>query len=95
MESLTIAYEADDGVGVITLDREEVYNAFNQQMQVELSAPHAVQASMRTWWAARQLSLHQMKDLANLILNLATSERALEEGQRQFTSGTRPRPKIR
>jgi enoyl-CoA hydratase/carnithine racemase len=32
----TLRYEEDDGVAVVTLDRPEVHNAFNQQMQEEL-----------------------------------------------------------
>jgi enoyl-CoA hydratase/carnithine racemase len=57
--------------------------------------PAAVQASLRALWAARQLSPHQMQDLGNLFLNLATSRSALEEGQAHFATGARPTPKIR
>jgi enoyl-CoA hydratase/carnithine racemase len=32
----TLRYEEDDGVAVVTLDRPEVHNAFNQDMQEEL-----------------------------------------------------------
>ena len=32
----TLRYEEDDGVAVVTLDRPEVHNAFNQEMQEEL-----------------------------------------------------------
>jgi len=32
----TLHYEEDDGVAVVTLDRPEVHNAFNQEMQEEL-----------------------------------------------------------
>jgi enoyl-CoA hydratase/carnithine racemase len=32
----TLRYEEDDGVAVVTLDRPEVHNAFNQEMQDEL-----------------------------------------------------------
>jgi len=34
----TLLYEEDDGVAVVTLNRPEVHNAFDQQMQTELRA---------------------------------------------------------
>jgi enoyl-CoA hydratase/carnithine racemase len=34
----TIAFEVADGVGVVTLNRPDVYNSFNSQMQAELSS---------------------------------------------------------
>lgn len=34
----TLLYEEDDGVAVVTLNRPEVHNAFDQQMQAELRA---------------------------------------------------------
>jgi enoyl-CoA hydratase/carnithine racemase len=34
----TLLYEEDDGVAVITLNRPEVHNAFDEQMQIELRA---------------------------------------------------------
>ena len=36
----TLLYEEDDGVAIVTLNRPEVHNAFNQQMQSR--APAAV-----------------------------------------------------
>ena len=32
----TLLYEEDDGVAVVTLNRPDVHNAFDQQMQTEL-----------------------------------------------------------
>ena len=32
----TLLYEEEDGVAVVTLNRPEVHNAFNQEMQREL-----------------------------------------------------------
>lgn len=57
--------------------------------------PAAVQASLRTLWAARDLSTQQVQDLGNLFLNVATTQAALAEGQTGFTAGARPEPKIR
>ena len=55
----------------------------------------AVQASLRSLWAARELDPAQMLDVGNTFLNLAMSEEALAEGQQVFASGQRidpPRP---
>ena len=57
--------------------------------------PTAVQASLRTLWAARELTRRQTLELGNTFLNLAMSEAALAEGQEVFSSGQRIEPKIR
>ena len=57
--------------------------------------PSAVQATLRTLWAARELSRRQALDLGNTFLNLAMSAEALAEGQATFSSGERIVPKIR
>ena len=57
--------------------------------------PHAVQATLRTLWAARDLPISQATDLGNLFLQLGTSVDALNEGQAAFESGERPKPRIR
>lgn len=55
----------------------------------------AVQATLRTLWAARDLPGSQATDLGNLFLELGTSAEALEEGQAAFSSGRRIEPRIR
>ena len=57
--------------------------------------PTAVQATLRTLWAARELTRAQMLDMGNTFLNLAMSREALAEGQAVFASGQRIDPKIR
>jgi enoyl-CoA hydratase/carnithine racemase len=57
--------------------------------------PAAVQASLRSLWAARQMSSQQFADVGNLFLNLATSQQELAEGQTRFRSGSRKAPRIR
>ena len=57
--------------------------------------PTAVQASLRSLWAARELTRAQMLDAGNTFLNLAMSKEALAEGQAVFASGQRIDPKIR
>ncbi|MBS1838914.1 MAG: enoyl-CoA hydratase/isomerase family protein, partial [Actinobacteria bacterium] len=55
----------------------------------------AVQATVRTLWAARDLPGLQAVDLGNLFLELGTSIESLEEGQAVFASGRRIEPRIR
>ena len=57
--------------------------------------PLAVQATLRTLWAARDLPASQATDLGNVFLQLGTTTEALLEGQAAFTSGQRPKPRIR
>jgi len=57
--------------------------------------PTAVQASLRSLWAARELTRAQMLDVGNTFLNLAMSKEALAEGQEVFASGQRIDPKLR
>ncbi|HEX9681671.1 MAG TPA: enoyl-CoA hydratase/isomerase family protein [Acidimicrobiales bacterium] len=57
--------------------------------------PAAVQATLRTLWAAKDLPASQATDLGNLFLQLGTSKEALEEGQAAFSSGTRAQPRTR
>lgn len=55
----------------------------------------AVQATVRTLWAAKDMSGLQATDLGNLFLELGTSTESLEEGQAVFASGKRITPRIR
>jgi enoyl-CoA hydratase/carnithine racemase len=49
--------------------------------------PTAVQATLRTLWASRNLPPEQATALGNVFLQLGTSARALREGQERFTQG--------
>jgi len=57
--------------------------------------PSAVQASLRSLWAARELTQAQMVEQGNSFLALAMSPEALAEGQQMFASGQRIDPTIR
>jgi enoyl-CoA hydratase/carnithine racemase len=57
--------------------------------------PHAVQATLRSLWAARDLTPQQATDLGNVLLNLGTTAQALAEGNQQFASGERPKWRLR
>jgi enoyl-CoA hydratase/carnithine racemase len=57
--------------------------------------PAAVQATLRTIWAAQELSRRQAIELGNTFLNLAMTPEALAEGQATFASGRRIDPFVR
>jgi enoyl-CoA hydratase/carnithine racemase len=57
--------------------------------------PLAVQATLRTIWAAKDLSTAQATDIGNVFLRLGTSTEAMLEGQTAFQSGERTTPRIR
>lgn len=55
--------------------------------------PAAVQASLRTLWAVRQVGAHQMVDVGNVFLNLSMSAESLASGQVAFTN-RKPEPPL-
>jgi enoyl-CoA hydratase/carnithine racemase len=57
--------------------------------------PLAVQATLRTLWAAKDLPVGQATSLGNVFLQLGTSVDALNEGQAVFESGQRVTPRVR
>jgi len=68
-----------------------------QQLAEAIAAqpPHAVQATLRTLWAARDMPAAQAIDLGNTFLNLGTSAAALAEGNERFSGGERPQWRLR
>lgn len=60
------------------------------------SAPAtAMQATLRTLWAGRELTRKQALDLGNTFLGLGMTEEGLAEGQAVFNSGVRITPRTR
>jgi enoyl-CoA hydratase/carnithine racemase len=57
--------------------------------------PLAIQSTLRTLWAAKDLPGIQAASLGNLFLQLGTTTEALVEGQRLFEAGVRVKPRIR
>lgn len=57
--------------------------------------PTSVQATLRTLWAARNLTPEQAQSLGNVFLQLGTSARALKEGQETFAGQPRPQWRLR
>jgi enoyl-CoA hydratase/carnithine racemase len=57
--------------------------------------PTTVQATLRTLWAARNLTPDQATSLGNVFLQLGTSARALKEGQEAFANQPRSKWRLR
>lgn len=62
---------------------------------IAANPPGAVQASLRTIWAARDLTPQQLQAVGNLFLNPAMTVDNLAEGQAVFSSGNRAKPRVR
>jgi len=85
-------------VGFVTevLPLDEALASAQQLARAIASAPpRTIQTTLRTLWAARNLTPQQATELGNVFLHLGTSVDALSEGQDVFTSGARIEPKIR
>jgi enoyl-CoA hydratase/carnithine racemase len=57
--------------------------------------PTTIQATLRTLWAARNLTPDQAASLGNVFLQLGTSAKALKEGQEVFATQARPKWRLR
>jgi len=57
--------------------------------------PAAVQASLRTLWATRDVPAAQVTELGNVFLNLSMSAQSLREGQEIFLNRPTKRPTVR
>ncbi len=68
-----------------------------EQLATAIAAQPAtsVQATLRTLWAARNLTPEQGVALGNVFLQLGTSARALREGQETFANQPRPKWRLR
>lgn len=55
----------------------------------------AVQATLRTLWAARDLSTAQAVELGNVFLHLSMSAESMAEGQQTFATREKRKPTIR
>lgn len=90
------AYEVGLVSEVVPGTRDDLLGAARSAATAIVSAPPAaVQATLRTLWAARDLTRRQALDLGNTFLNLGMHQEALTEGQATFASGERIQPRIR
>jgi enoyl-CoA hydratase/carnithine racemase len=57
--------------------------------------PVAVQGTVRSLWAARELSRAQALEIGKVIIRLGSDPSSLYAGQQAFAAGDRARPRIR
>ncbi len=82
-------------VSEVVADSEALTEAAGWVAEAIASAPpSAIQATLRTLWAGRDLSRQQAVDLGTTFLNLGMSEEAMAEGQKVF-QGARIEPRER
>ncbi|WCO65545.1 enoyl-CoA hydratase/isomerase family protein [Iamia majanohamensis] len=75
-------------VSEVVTDADALVEAATWAAGAIASAPSsAVQATLRTLWAGRELSRQQALDLGGTFLHLGMSEEALAEGQKVFERG--------
>lgn len=82
------AYE----IGLVSevVPRDELAIAAERVARVIAAQPPlAVQATLRTIWAAQELPRRQALDVADAFVEAGNSDEALAEGQRRFASGER------
>lgn len=95
-ERLSAEHARSIGLVSEVVDPTELLDAADQVAgAIAAQPPHAVQATLRSVWAARDLSPQQALDLGNVFLQLGTSAAALAEGNKQFSSGERPTWRLR
>ena len=87
-----------ESIGLVTevVPAEELQSAaFDVAASIAAKPAAAVQATLRTLWAARDLSTSQMTGLGNVFLNLSMSAESLAEGQETFLARKKGPPKVR
>jgi len=87
-----------ESIGLVTqvVAPEELQTvAFDVAAAIAARPAAAVQATLRTLWAARDLSTSHMTDLGNIFLNLSMSAESMAEGQATFMARKKAPPVIR
>ena len=85
-------------IGLVSevVEPDELPEAADRLAEIIASQPpHAVQATLRTLWAGRDLPAAQAVELGNTFLNLGTSAAGLAEGNERFGRGERPKWRLR
>ena len=88
------AYE----IGLVTevVPSEELLDAAMRVARIIAAQPvAAVRSTLRTMWAARNLTPQGATALGNVFLQLGVTNEALHAGQRVFNSGERAKPRVR
>jgi enoyl-CoA hydratase/carnithine racemase len=86
------------GIGLVSelVPYGELLDAATRAARTIASFPRAaVMATLRTLWAARELTPDQGRLLGNVFLQLGVTTQALREGQEVFVSRQRTDPRVR
>ena len=95
-ERITAATAQRMGLVSEVVPADQLLDTAQQLARTIASAPAvAVQATLRTLWAAKDMPLGQAVDLGNAFLQLGVSSDVYDEGQKLFRSGARPQPRLR
>ncbi len=95
-ERMSAAYARSVGLVSEVVEPDELLrSALALAEIIAVQPPHAVQATVRTLWAGRDLSPAQALDLGNLFLAAGTSAAALAAGNESFSTGERPKWRLR
>ena len=95
-ERLSASTARDVGlVSEVTAANELAQAAHRLAATIASQPALAVQATLRTLWAARDLPVNHATELGNVFLQIGTSVDALNEGQEAFQSGGRIEPRTR
>ncbi len=79
---------------IVTAD--ELQNAAAWAANAIASAPPtAIQGTVRSLWAARELSRTQALDVGKILIKVGSDPESLLEGQKSFSSGERITPRVR
>ena len=85
-------------IGLVSevVPREDLAKAADEAARAIAAQPtRAVQATVRTLWTARDLTLHQALDMGGEFLGLGTSADDLADGQERFRAGRRTEWRLR
>jgi enoyl-CoA hydratase/carnithine racemase len=85
-------------IGLVTevVPRDELRDRAAWAARVIADSPAvAIQGTMRALWTALEVSRRQGIDVANLFTRIGSDPEAFKEGQARFTSGQRPKWRLR
>jgi enoyl-CoA hydratase/carnithine racemase len=95
-ERLTAQRAREIGLVTEVVPLAELHDAVAWAANAVASAPPiAVQGTVRSLWAARELSRMQALDMGKVIIRLGSDPASLYAGQQAFSSGERVKPRLR
>lgn len=95
-ERMSAEYARTTGLVSEVVEPEDLLTSAGRLAEtIAMQPPAAIQASLRTIWAARDLHPTQALELGNVFLNLGTTPQLKEEGAELFNSRERPNWRLR